>query len=294
MKRPVFALIGTMSKCKLILLEGIPGSGKTTAGLRLQALLQQQSFPVKFWREGDFDNPADFEGVARLSAFEYQSFLKRYPELEELFRSQLTIKDEDYLLKYRKLQQVNPQEIPQALIDEFARYDVYDGLSMDEYCRLALDRWQQFVGAAQIADEITLLECCFLQNPSTVMLARHNADLKIVCQQVREITRIIHSLNPLLIYLSPVSVRAALEHVRLERPKEWSNFVIWYLTEQAYGKVHHLYGYHGVIQFYEIRQKLELEILKGLPMRSLVIEYEGSDWDGCDQKIADFVSSNLA
>jgi hypothetical protein len=282
-----------MSKNNLILLEGIPGSGKTTVGLHLQAFLEQKGFSVKFWREGNFDNPADFEGVARLSASEFQSFLQCYPELEELFRSQLTIKEDDFLLKYRKLQQVYPQEIPQTLVDGLSHYDVYDGLPMDKYCRLSLDRWQEFTHSVEHSDEITVLECCFLQNPLTVLLARHNANPQIVCEHIRNISRIIQNLDPLLIYLSPLNVRNALEHVRDERPKEWADFVIWYLTEQAYGKAHHLSGYQGVIQFYEIRQKLELGLLKSLPIRSLLLAHEGNEWELCDQKIAEFVTSNL-
>jgi hypothetical protein len=282
-----------MSKSKLILLEGIPGSGKTTAGLHLQAFLERKGLAVKFWREGDFDNPADFEGVARLSVFEYQSFRQRYPELEGLFHSQLTIKEDAYLLKYRKLQQVYSQEIPQTLIDELSHYDVYDGLSLDEYCRLALDGWQEFAHSVEHSDEITILECCFLQNPLTVLLARHNANPQVVCEHIRNINKVIQNLNPLLIYLSPLNVKNALEHVRAERPKEWSDFVIWYLTEQAYGKAHHLYGYYGVIQFYEIRQKLELDLIKSLPIRALVLDHEGNEWELCDQKIAEFVNSNM-
>jgi hypothetical protein len=275
-----------MAKSKLILLEGVPGSGKTTAGLHLQTFLEHRGFAVQFWCEGNFDHPADFEGVARLGESDYQHFLQRYPGLTELFREQLTIKDADYLVKYRKLQHLHPQEISQALVDELSQFDVYDGLPMDEYCRLALDRWHDFQQTAENSDEITLLECCVLQNPFTVMLARHNADPQIALQHIMKITEIIRSLNPLVIYLSPRNARNALEHVRLERSKEWVDFVIWYLTEQAYGKAHRLNGYEGVIQFYEMRQKLELEILKNLPIRSLVIEHAGNEWERCDQEIA--------
>jgi hypothetical protein len=282
-----------MSKSKLILLEGIPGSGKTSAGLHLQAFLEQSGFTVQFWREGNFDNPADFEGIACLSESEYRDFLQRYPDLAELFREQLTIKSADYLLKYRKLQTIHPQEIPDALVGELSHYDVYDGLSMDEYCRLALDRWQDFQQTAENSDEITMLECCFLQNPLTVMLARHNAEPQIVREQVRKITEIIQRLNPMAIYLSPQDATGALEHVRAERPKEWADFVTWYLTEQAYGKAHYLSGYYGVIQFYEMRQKMELGILKSLPIHSLVIEHSGDEWEYCDKEIDEFVSSHL-
>ncbi len=282
-----------MSKSKLILLEGIPGSGKTTAGLRLQHFLEQRGLTSQFWREGNFDNPADFEGIACLRESGYQDLLCCYPERAELFREQLIVRGADYLLKYRKLQHLHSEEIPTTLIDELSRYDVYDGLPADEYCRLALDRWQDFQQTAQKLDEITLLECCFLQNPLTVMLARHDADPRIARQHIMRITEIIQSLDPLVIYLSPFNASDALEHVRAERPKEWADFVTWYITGQAYGKSHCLDGYEGVIQFYEMRQKLELDILKNLPVRSLVVEHSGNEWNHCDAEIASFVGRSL-
>jgi hypothetical protein len=283
-----------MSKTKLILLEGIPGSGKSTAATHLEEYLKAKGLTVRFWREGNFDHPADFEGIARLSEAEFRDLLSHYPPLTDLFHSQLTVRGADYLLKYRKLQQLHPQEMPVSLIDELSRYDVYDGLPVGEYCRLALDRWQDFQRASNESDEITLLECCFLQNPLTVMLARHDSDPQVARNQIATIAEIIKSLNPLVIYLHPHNVRAALEHVRAERPKEWADFVTWYLTGQAYGKAHDLYGYEGVIQFYEIRQKLEVGILKDLSIPSLVIQHSGADWNRIDREIVDFVAPHIA
>ena len=88
-------------------------------------------------------------------------------------------------------------------------------------------------------------------------------------------------------------MRAALEHVYAERPKEWSDFVIWYLTGQEYGKAHNLSGYEGVIQFYEMRQKLEVEMLRGLPIQQLVIEHSGNEWERCNSDIVEFITSHL-
>jgi hypothetical protein len=140
------------------------------------------------------------------------------------------------------------------------------------------------------SDEVTLLECCFLQNPLTVLLARHDADPQVARRQVEKVAEIIRALNPLVIYLQPKVVTHALEHVRAERPKEWADFVTWYLTEQKYGKTHNLEGYDGVIQFYEMRQKLELEILRSLPLDQLVIEHSGNEWERCSNEIINFVN----
>ena len=275
---------------KLILLEGIPGSGKTTAAINLQSFLENNHIPSRFWREGDFDHPADFEGVACLTKAGYQNLFSHYPELAEQYQEFTSVRGNDYLLKYRKMQHYHPQEIDQALIDELSRLDVYDGLPMEAYCRLALDRWQDFCGAAMRSDEVTLLECCFLQNPLTALLARHDADLQFARYHIQKLTEIIRALNPLVIYLQPQNVSRALQHVRGERPKEWTDFVTWYLTKQEYGKTHNLEGYEGVIQFYEMRQKLEMEILRDLPVQQIVIEHSGDEWERYNNEMVKFVT----
>lgn len=274
---------------KLILFEGIPGSGKSTAAVNLQSFLERNKIPSRFWREGDFDHPADFEGVAHLNEYQFDELLLHYPELTEIFREHITIRGDDYLLKYRKIQHLHSDKVPQTLVDELSRLDVYDGLPMDEYCRLALERWQDFCDSAKKSDEVTLMECVFLQNPLTVMFARHNAEPQLARQQIEKITEIIRELNPLIIYLHPRDVNVALQQVRAERPKEWVDFVIWYLTGQEYGKAHHLSGYEGVTQFYEMRQKLEVEILRSLTIRHIVIEHSGNEWDRCNEEIVNFI-----
>jgi hypothetical protein len=122
------------------------------------------------------------------------------------------------------------------------------------------------------------------------LLARHNADPQFARQQVEKMADIIRDLNPLMIYLQPQNVTSTLQHIRTERPKAWADFVTWYLTEQEYGKTHNLKGYEGVIHFYEMRQKLEIEILGGLPLQQLVIKHPGHEWEQCNKEIVNFVS----
>ena len=277
-------------KSKLILLEGIPGSGKSTAGATLQKFFEHHNIPSRLWWEGDFDPPADFEGIARLGVGQFRELLSQQPELAELIREYTSVRGTDYLLKYRKLQSVYPEKIDQSLMDELFHLDVYDGLPMDEYCRLALDRWQDFCDAASNSDEVTLMECVYLQNPLTVMLARHDADPQAARQHIERLTNVIRELNPIVIYLHPRDVTAALQHVRAERPKEWENFVTWYLTGQEYGKAHDLKGYDGVIQFYEMRQKLEVIILHDLPIQQLMIEHSGDEWERCNEEFVNFIT----
>lgn len=73
-----------------------------------------------------------------------------------------------------------------------------------------------------------------------------------------------------------------------------ADFVTWYLTGLAYGQTHPVAGWEGVIQFYAMRQKLEVDLLARLPLRSLVIEHVGQEWERCNAEIARFVAAYLA
>lgn len=60
---------------KLILVEGLPGSGKTTTSKLVQKILSERGLEPKLFVEGDIDHPADFESVACLTEQEYKEII---------------------------------------------------------------------------------------------------------------------------------------------------------------------------------------------------------------------------
>jgi hypothetical protein len=162
------------------------------------------------------------------------------------------------------------EQTPETLFEALARFEIYD-LPFEKHQRLMHQGWQSFAGCA-LADDLTyVFECCFLQNPITTLLARHNLPVEAVHRHVLGLADAVQPLQPRLIYLAPQNPRATLEGIRRERPQEWADYVTGYLTGQDYGKEHRLNGFEGVTQFYEMRQALELEFLPELPMPSLVM-----------------------
>jgi thymidylate kinase len=55
---------------KLIVVEGIPGSGKTTTANFIKELLDERNISNQLFLEGDLNHPADFESVACLDETE--------------------------------------------------------------------------------------------------------------------------------------------------------------------------------------------------------------------------------
>lgn len=49
---------------KLIIVEGLPGSGKSTTAQIIYDILKEKGISTEFYCEGNYNHPADFDGVA--------------------------------------------------------------------------------------------------------------------------------------------------------------------------------------------------------------------------------------
>jgi hypothetical protein len=276
-----------MFESRLILIEGIPGSGKTTTARFVNDWLQENGRSPALFLEGDWNHPADYESVARLNADEYVRLVSEYPDQENLFIQYGQMVNREWFIKYQQMRYEQGKCIPPALFDRLSEYEIY-ALPVKKFTSLLLDRWQAFASQAAREKVTYVFECCFLQNPVVNLLAHHNLPAEAIRKYIQSLADAVRPLNPNLIYLQPLDVRATLQQMRRERSREWADFNIWYTTEQKYGKAHGLHGYDGVIDFYAVRQSLELDLINSLPVPSLVLT-DVSPWERRHQNIIQFI-----
>ena len=258
-----------MGRHKLILIEGVPGSGKTTLAGHVQRHLAAHGEPTRLVIEGDLNHPADFEMVAHYTAQDFETLLARYPDERGVLEAGVEAIGDDRFIPFRLLAVRASPPLSEGLLDELARHDVYETPLPATYCRLAIDRWARFVAQAQAAPEVVILESCFLQNPLTVLLAKHNVAPEEAAGHMRRMAETVAPLDPLLVYLWQPDTRATLEHAARERPADWLNFVVGYVTRQAWGQANGARGFDGMVAFYEMRKALELYILPDLGIETL-------------------------
>jgi hypothetical protein len=280
-----------MGKCKLIIIEGIPGSGKTTLATFVRDLLDERGIANRLYCEGDLDHPADFEAVAHFSRPDFESFLSSHAAYRQLLEQNVTIAGDDCFVGYRKLRLEDRQAPPHGLIGELAKHDVYETPLSSEYCRLAANRWQEFVKMAVLSEEVSIFECCFLQNPLTVLLGKHNIAVPDALRHIHKVAEIIQPLQPALIYLCQQDTRLTLERIARERPPEWQEFLVAYFTQQEWGKVTGANGFEGVITFYDMRKRVELDLLRQLGITQLVVENANHDWVESKKAIAALIDT---
>jgi hypothetical protein len=283
----------TSMKTKLVIVEGVPGSGKTTTAQFIYEWARHHGAAPLLYQEGNLDHPADFESCSCLNEDEYTQLVGRYASCGDMLAQNLIVKPSGHFLNYRKLKREYGDGMPDELFNELAQYDVYN-LPPQKYLSLATERWQEFLAQAVGGENTYIFECCFLQNPLTILLGRHNSAVEVAQTHIMKIAESLKVLQPGLVYLCSSNLRQTLEHAAQTRPQEWVDFVIHYLTQQGYGQARGYQGYDGVIKFYEMRQELELELLPRLGWRQLVIDTRAGEWKDYHRQIEGFMGADSA
>ncbi|WP_152393125.1 P-loop NTPase family protein [Paenibacillus guangzhouensis] len=281
------------TKSKLIIVEGIPGSGKSTLAGFIHNFYASQNIASELFLEGDLRHPADYESVACMPYQELNKIRSKYPDVCHLIDPFVTMRGNDALIPYALAQQSALHQIPPSLYEELQHYEIYDGISVNQHCELIVERWKSFAHQQRDQESKVVFECCFFQNPGCALLARHDAGADRFIQHVLQIAEQIQQLNPILFYLKQSNVRETIDQVKTKRSQEWLDFVIWYHTEQEYGKNRGLHGYEGYLKFLEDRRELELQIIEQLPFQSYIIDNTEYDWENQQQMVQDILMKNI-
>ncbi len=247
---------------RLFLIEGLPGSGKTTTAETLTRILQEQQINTRLHIEGDLNHPADYESVAYLTLNEWADFQSKYASLDVL---RFTEVFNDYVLvSYRQWQ--SKQDVPEAALTFLQAHDIYE-LPFESYQSLIFKKWEAFVAQALMTDTTYVFECCFLQNPLTMGLIKYDLPEETLRAYIERLATIIAPLQPVLVYVDQPDVERSFRRALNERPPEWADGFVSYYTEQAYGVNHSLLGVEGTIAILRERKALEHQLLKTLPFR---------------------------
>lgn len=210
-------------KTNLIIVEGLPGSGKSTTAAFIAEELQKNGKQVVCVDEGVKEHPADY-----------------------------------------------------------AEYDFPD---FGTERKKILDKWRSFVEGCD-KDTIYVFNCVYLQNPMCETMMRFGMDEESSKGYIAEITKVIKPLNPIIIYIDELDVKAAIDSVLGERGTDWLDAVIDYHVSQGYGKKNNLSGYEGYIKCLEERRIREHHILEELD-----IEYYTISQDMRAEEFAELFSS---
>lgn len=277
---------------KLVLIEGLPGSGKSTTAELVHEILMEMNLRSQLLAEGNLDHPADYDGVASFSKEEWDELLSSFEHISQLIDDRMIRQGSNCLLAYRKLQNEVGSILPDDFLQACAAKDVYE-LPLAQNRQLIVERWKQFTEHAAQGSDAYVFECCFIQNPVTIGMIKYDADQEDVISYVLELASVVEKLNPLLIYVDQNDLGLSFRKAVDERPQEWSHGFVDYYTNQGYGKRQGYEGLEGTIQVLKARSELEQNIFNRLPIAKIKVNNSSFDRDPYKRVLTDIIKERL-
>lgn len=277
---------------KLFIIEGIPGSGKTTIAKKISEYLSN-SIKTNLYCEGDL-HPADLAWCACIPIDSFDEIIGRFQNYKNEINNNMYIENGYAIVAYTQF----PIE-DKELYKLFESYEVYDNrVSFDLYTRLHLERWQRFSKRAQELQETNVFECSYLQNHVNELMFFHNLSENEINQYLLQLIEPTKNLNPVLFYLDQPDVYGTISRVsniRTNRDgeKEWMNRVIEFIENCPYGICHNLKGFDGMVKAFEARKQIELSVVNKLPITTYIIRNENYNWDGVWNNIRHKISVQI-
>ncbi len=273
---------------KLILVEGIPGVGKTTTARKIKDKLVAEGKEVILYEEG-VSHPADMAWNSYLKEEEYDRFLSKCMEMWEDSKKNISKKElinrieeqvrreDDYIiLAYTRIN--FPEDSYWNLIDEVASKEVCDGrISLNEFKDIHLRRWRRFANRVLTDDYIYIFECAFLQNHIFELLGVYEKSYEEIYIYLSDLIDTVKPLNPCIVYLEPNDVEDIINKAADERKsqdnsrRDWIHEISDWVSNTNYGKSNNLKGKEGVVYFCKERLKIDKLMIKRLEVPVTII-----------------------
>lgn len=226
-----FIMGGNSMNSRLILVEGIPGAGKTTTARKIKEKLIEEGKDVILYEEG-VSHPADMAWNAYLSKEEYDDFIAKCSKVwensskniskEELINRiniQSRSEDNNVILAYTKID--FPEVVYWSLIGDIASKEICDGRkSLEEFTEIHLKRWSRFAKEALLTDTIYIFECAFLQNHIFELLGVYEKSDEEIYVHLKSLLETVKDLNPSIVYIEPSTVEDIIIKAAKERKSQ--------------------------------------------------------------------------
>ena len=274
---------------RLILVEGIPGVGKTTTARKIKAKLIEEGKDVILYEEG-MSHPADMAWNACLKEEEYNDFIKKCSKMWEVSKKSISkeelisriqrqtrIEDNNVILAYTRID--FPEDCYWNLIGDIASKEICDGRkSLDEFRDIHLRRWSKFAEQALLNDNIYIFECAFLQNHIFELLGVYEKSDEEIYLYLKSLLETVESLSPSIVYIEPSSVEDIIIQAANERKSpegsgpDWIDEVANWGSNMNFGKSQNLKGIEGVFYFCKERLRIDKLMIEKLNVPVTIIK----------------------
>ncbi len=212
-----------MVNTQLIMLEGLPGTGKSTNSYFLSIQLEREEKTVKWIHEVARPHPVLFFSEACLTKREYDAILKAYPHSEPTLNKVAVFRKNTIGIDLLELEWNYIKDIGTSLLQALQKYDVMT-FPLDKYEAVALEKWAYFTEKAlENETEVYILDSSIFQYQIFTFLLK-NTLYEELEQFFQKLIKIVKPLNPNLVYFYRENTQETinfLENLRGKQFLEW-------------------------------------------------------------------------
>jgi hypothetical protein len=276
---------GTLMKSnsKLIIVEGLPGSGKSTIAQFIAHQLQRNNEEAQWYYEVGLQHPLEFTSEACLNEQENSKLLNKYSEFRSILETEEYRRCNRYFYKYIEIQRKYKGILPDALIEELETFDVENG-NVNNYMELKAKKWNEYIENKNSSQEITVIESSFLQGPIVTMLLEDKPKAEIK-NYVGELLAIVKESNPTLIYFYQKDIEASIRKMFDFRGNGFTDYIVDMICESSYGKKRKLKGIEGAINFFTEYRNIGDELYSEFNIGKVSIENSEGRWENYKEEI---------
>ena len=276
-----------MIDTQLIMLEGMPSTGKTTNARLIQIQLERNNINAKWIHEVAMPHPVLFFDEAGLTYDEYNNFLEIYSEASDILNNIAVFKESTVGIPLPEIEWHCKDKISEEAYQALLEFDVWN-FPLDVYKKFALEKWAHFAEKAlENRNEVYVIDSAIFQFQIFAFLFK-NRPYEELQSFINQITNIIQPLNPCLIFLYRENTEATIDYLENDRGAEYLEYIWNRDKTQPYyiGKPHGAESFKQFLRDYANYAKL---LFDSLDCRKLSVEISKEEWNSYENKMLSFL-----
>lgn len=279
-----------MINSKLIMLEGLPSTGKTTNARFLHIQLELNNINAKWIHEVAMPHPVLFFDEAGLTYDEYERFIKKYPKAADILNNIAEFRESTVGIHLPEIEWEYKDEIGEDVYQALLEYDVWK-FPLDVYKKFALEKWANFTEKAlKNRDEVYIIDSAIFQFQIFTFLFQNRPYVEIQ-NFIDQIISIIQPLNPCLIYLYRSSTEATIDYLEKDRGTSYLDYLWNRDKAQPYyaGKPP---GAESLKQFLRDYASMADMLFTSFPAKKISLEISDGNWACLEDEMLSFIDIN--
>lgn len=277
-----------MEHTKLIMLEGLPGTGKSTNAYFLLRQLERAGKRARWFHEVARPHPVLFFDEACLSRAEYGAFVRSFPRAQPVLNRVAAYRKNAVGIDLLEIEWNYGEEIGTEALEALRKFDVCMKFPLDLYEEIALEKWACFVERAlRVEDRVYLLDSAIFQYQIFTYLLK-NAPYEALERLIGRLMDVVRPLNPCLVYFNRENTRDTISFLEETRGKDFMEWMGARDANEPYygGRPGGAEGHrHFLMDYGDIARRL----FERADCRKLGIEVSGQDWPTLENALLAFL-----